>query len=195
MTTQIVSGYIIDPNDLEHFIRRLLGDDETWLAENNDANTHYRLLVQWLRTLPKEERVASVQCNAFILAFSCPPAADFMHLPVLWTRSSDVLACIITGIAEHPNSRARIGEDEKQQKTRDRFLDKANAAAGTSVLAAERTRYFSCREACLGGHVGDCYVSYPDRVTTQRKANEAAVASSSPAHTAPATPTTSASAN
>ncbi|TFY60395.1 hypothetical protein EVG20_g7430 [Dentipellis fragilis] len=154
--TGIVSGYIIDPNNLEHFIHRLLGDDDPWLAEDNDTSTHYTVLVQWLHTLPKEERVASVQWLALVKM-----------------RSS--------------------------RRTRDRFLDKANAAAGTSVFAAERTRYFSCRKACLGGHVGEYGSrSYPDWVATERKADERAIATAkaeaaftSPAQNTPAAPTTS----
>ncbi|KAA1476780.1 hypothetical protein DENSPDRAFT_843851 [Dentipellis sp. KUC8613] len=171
MATKIVSGYVFDPNDLERFIHKLLGDDDPWLAENNDTSTHYTTLLQWMRTIPKEERVASVQ--------------------FLWTKSSDMLACIITGIAEHPSCRARIVEDEKQQNTRDRFLEKANTAVGVPVFAAERTRYFNCRQICLGGYVGDRYFSY-DWVPTEEKRNEEA-ASSSPAQTALAKPTTSAS--
>ncbi|KAA1476782.1 hypothetical protein DENSPDRAFT_853902 [Dentipellis sp. KUC8613] len=107
----------------------------------------------------------------FILALPSLPATNFMHLPVLWSKAADMLACIITGVAAHPSSSARIVEDEKQQNTRNQFLEKANAYVGVPVFAAERTRYFSCRQMYLGGYVGDRYFSY-DWVPTEEKGNE-----------------------
>ncbi|TFY60397.1 hypothetical protein EVG20_g7436 [Dentipellis fragilis] len=152
--TRIVSGYIFDSSDLKQFIHKLLGDDDPWLAENGGTTSHYTVLVQWLQSLPRAERVASVQCIAL------PSRTAFYSL----------LTFAITGIAEHHSSKARISETEKQQKMRDRFVEKVNAAAGTPVLMPERMKYFSLEATCLAGPVGECCFDYKKWVATERQA-------------------------
>ncbi|KAA1476785.1 hypothetical protein DENSPDRAFT_843861 [Dentipellis sp. KUC8613] len=150
--TRIVSGYIFDSNDLRRFVHSLLGDDDPWLAENDGTTSHYSILVQYLKQLPKAERVASVQ--------------------YMWLKSGDRLICAITGVAEHHSFKARISENERQRKMRDRFVEKVNAAAGTSILTPERMTYFSVPDTCLAGPVGECYFEYPKRATTEGQAEK-----------------------
>ncbi|KAA1476781.1 hypothetical protein DENSPDRAFT_529788 [Dentipellis sp. KUC8613] len=152
MIARIVSGYVFDSSDLKQFIHKLLGDDDPWLIENDGTTSHYSILVQYLKRLPKAERVASVQ--------------------YMWLKSGDMLVGAITGVAEHHSFRARISENERQRKMRDRFIEKVNAAADASILTPERMTYFSVPDTCLAGPVGECYFEYPTHVTTGGQAEK-----------------------
>ncbi len=73
--TRIVGGYLLNPNDLEEFIRKLVNDDVSFEEDYDDTAAQYRLLVQWLKRLPQEERIAAVQCELLLVSF-CSAATD-----------------------------------------------------------------------------------------------------------------------
>ncbi|TFY60393.1 hypothetical protein EVG20_g7432 [Dentipellis fragilis] len=154
--TRIVGGYLLNPNDLEEFIRKLVNDDVSFEEDYDDTAAQYRLLVQWLKRLPQEERIAAVQS--------------------IRTTKVDMVVCVITGIAEHHSSRARILETDKQRKARDRFIEKLNATIDSAVLSAERMEYFSFDASYLAGPVGDCYFDYQKWLALERQKDEEAAA-------------------